>query len=75
MLTTWAFDHIENKHNLYRGKDCMKNFCETLREHLKNVIDFENKMLPWTEKGARITLKCNRMLHLWKKIHKKTCKR
>ena len=46
ILTTWAFDHIENKHNLYRGKDCMKNFCETLREHLKNVIDFENKVLP-----------------------------
>ena len=45
MLTTWAFDHIENKHNLYRGKDCMKN-CETLREHVKNVIDFEKKVLP-----------------------------
>ena len=27
MATIWAFDHIENKHTLYRGKDCMKNFC------------------------------------------------
>ena len=24
MSTIWAFDRIENKHNLYRGKDCMK---------------------------------------------------
>ena len=28
--TEWAFDNIENKHNLYRGKDCMKNFCAPL---------------------------------------------
>ena len=20
----WGFDHIKNKHTLYRGKDCMK---------------------------------------------------
>ena len=24
---------IENKHDVYRGKDCMKKFCEFLREH------------------------------------------
>ena len=35
MLTIWAFDHIENKHTLFRGKHCMKKFCETLREHAK----------------------------------------
>ena len=22
--TIWGFDHIENKHTLYLGKDCMK---------------------------------------------------
>ena len=26
MPTIWAFDHIENKHTLYRGNDCMKSF-------------------------------------------------
>ena len=36
-----AFGHIENKYTLYRGKDCMKKFCESLREHSKNIIDFE----------------------------------
>ena len=35
---TWAFDNIENKHTLYGGKDCMKNFCKSLREHVKNII-------------------------------------
>ena len=24
--TIWTFDHIENKHTLYRGEDCMKKF-------------------------------------------------
>ena len=25
--TIWEFHHIENKHTLYRGKDCMKKLC------------------------------------------------
>ena len=41
MSTIRAFDHIENKHFLYRGKDCIENFCEPSREHTKNIIDFE----------------------------------
>ena len=43
MSTIWAFDHIEIKHTLYPGEDCMKKFCESLREHTKNIIDFEKK--------------------------------
>ena len=49
MSTIWAFDHIEKKHTLYRGKDCMRKFYTSLREHAKNIIDFEKtKMLPLT---------------------------
>ena len=33
MSTISSFRSIENKHDVYRGKDCMKNFCEFLREH------------------------------------------
>ena len=45
MLTIWAFDHIEGKPTLYRRKDYMKKFCESLREHAKHLIDFGKKML------------------------------
>ena len=45
MSTISVFDHIENKHTLYWGKDRMKKFCESLREHVKNIIDFENKKM------------------------------
>ena len=49
MSTIWGFDHIEDEHTLYRGKDCMKNVCESLKEHPKCIIDFEKKkMLPLT---------------------------
>ena len=43
MSTIWTFDDIENKHNLYRGEGCMKNFCTSSREHVTYLIDFEKK--------------------------------
>ena len=45
MLTIRGFDCIENKHTLYRGKDFMKKIIESLREHAKNIIDFEKKKI------------------------------
>ena len=54
MSAIWGFDHIEIKHTLYCGKDCMKKFCTSSREHAKNVIDFEkNKMLPLTKEELK----------------------
>ena len=54
MSTIWAFDHIEIKHTLYCGKDLMKKFCTSLREHAKNIIDFEKKnILPLTTKKLK----------------------
>ena len=29
MLMIWTFDVIENRHDVYRGEDCMKKFCES----------------------------------------------
>ena len=43
MSTIWVFDNIENKHTLYRREDCMKEFCESLREHAKNILILKRK--------------------------------
>ena len=43
MSTTSSFKSIENKHDVYRGKDCMKNFCESLRDHAMKIINFKKK--------------------------------
>ena len=50
--TTCAFDHIENTHSIYRGKDYIKKFCEFLRENAKNIINFKKTkmILPTKEK-------------------------
>ena len=37
MSTTSSFKSIENSHDLYRGKDCMKKFCKYLREHVMKI--------------------------------------
>ena len=38
-----SFRSIEKKHHVYRGKDCMKNFCEFLKEHAMKIINFKKK--------------------------------
>ena len=43
MSTISSFRSIENKHDVYRGKDCMKKFCEFLREHAIKIINFKKK--------------------------------
>ena len=72
MSTIWAFDNTYKKYTLYSG-DCMKKICTSLREHATNVINFEKKkMLPLT-KRAKITQRCNIMLHSRKNNFKKLC--
>ena len=44
MSTVSLFRKIENKYDVYRGKDCMKKFCESLREqHALKVINLKRK--------------------------------
>ena len=45
MSTISSFRIIEKKHDLYRGKYCMKKFCEFLREHAMKIINFKKKKL------------------------------
>ena len=54
MSTIWGFDPIEDKHTLYRRKDCMKKFYTSLRVHAKHKIDFEKKkLLPLTKEELK----------------------
>ena len=44
MRTISSFRIIENKHtDVYRGKYCMKKFCEFLREEAMKIINFKKK--------------------------------
>ena len=40
MFTIYSFRSMKNKHDIYRAKDCLKKFCEFLREHAIKIINF-----------------------------------
>ena len=40
MSTISSFRSIEDKHDVYRGKDCRKKICEILREYAMKIINF-----------------------------------
>ena len=47
MSTVWAFDGIENMHDVHRDKDGMKRFCESFKEQAMKINKFgKKKMLP-----------------------------
>ena len=49
-----SFDSKENKHNFYRGKDCIKRVCSDLKEFETKIINYEQKeMIPLTDKENR----------------------
>ena len=39
MPTISSFKSIENKHDVFRVKDCMKKFCNSLKKHAVKIID------------------------------------
>ena len=45
MSALFLFRSIENKHDVYRGKYCMKHFCEFLRECTMKTINFKKKKI------------------------------
>ena len=61
MSTISSFRSIENKHDVYRCKGCMKTFCEFLREDAVKKISFKKK------RAAGIICKCKNLLYLSRK--------
>ena len=47
---------MENNHDVYAGKYCMKMFCESLREHKMKKIDLkkETSKFEWTPDDIKI---------------------
>ena len=45
MSTISSFTSIESKHDVYRSKNCLNKFCESLSEHARKTINFKKKKL------------------------------
>ena len=53
MSTMSLFKRIKNKHDVCRGKDCMKKFSESLREHAMEIIRFKKKKIKLLKKDQQ----------------------
>ena len=62
-----SFDATKNRHYLYRGKDCVENFCKKLKEFGTEVINYEEKeMILLTDKENKFYEK-QKKCHICKK--------
>ena len=43
LVTHCSFDEKNNAIDYYRGKDCLKKFCQDLKKQVKSIVDFEKK--------------------------------
>ena len=44
IFTISWFRSIEKKHEVYKGKDCMKNFCNSLRKDVMKITNFNKSI-------------------------------
>ena len=50
LFTSCSFDEKNNVIDYYRGKDCLKKFCQDLKKQAKSIVNFEKKeMIELTE--------------------------
>ena len=61
MSTISLFRSIENKHDVYRGKDCMKKICELIRENAMIITNFLKNEVS-SKRAAAIIWKCKNLL-------------
>ena len=54
MPIIWTYDGIENKYDIYGGKDCMEMFCEFIRRHAIKIINLEKENYPINKRIAEI---------------------
>ena len=67
MFTISSFRSTENKHDVYRGKDCMKRFCEFLREYAIKIINFKKKKIKLLKKELKESYENAKFYYICKK--------
>ena len=43
LVTCCSFDKSKNERKYYRGEDCMKIFCEDLKDQAMKIVNYEKK--------------------------------
>ena len=72
MSTISSFKSMQNKNDVYTGKDFIKKFCESLREHTVKIISFKKKKVKLLTKEQQESHKHVKICHICiKKIENK----
>ena len=67
LLTSCSFDKSENKQTYNRARECMKRFCDDLKEHVTRITNYEMKpMDPLTEEEKE-SCKNQKLCHICEK--------
>ena len=75
-MSTISFKEIEDKHDLYRDRDCMGKFCESLRKCSNNIIHFGKQKNEFINKMSRNYMKMQKfVVVVTKKIKDKDIKK
>ena len=67
LLTSCSFDKSENKQTYYRGKDCMKRFCDDLKKHVTRITNYETKPMDPITKEEEESHKNQEQCHICEK--------
>ena len=67
LLTSCSFDKSENKKTYYRGRDCMKRFCDDLKEHVTRITNYEIKPMDPLNEEEKESYKNQKLCHICEK--------
>ena len=66
MSTTSSDRIIQNKHDVYRGKDCVKNLCKSSKEYAVKILNFKRKKLRLLTKAQQESYKNAKICYICK---------
>ena len=66
MYTISSFKNMENKHDVYRSKDCMKKFCHSLKEQTIKIINSKKKKMMLLTKEHQESYENAKICHTYK---------
>ena len=67
LLTSCSFDKSENKQTYYRKRDCMKRYCNDLKEHVIRIINYEMKPMDPLIEEEKESYKNQQLCHICEK--------
>ena len=67
LLTSCSFDKSENEQTYYRKRDCMKIFCNNLKEHFTSIINYEMKPMIALTEEEKESYKNQQLCHICEK--------